>query len=145
MDDYLQTYQDLWWSMDDGVEVPMYDVAMHLIGENDYYGCDFTGRQQMIMLFFTGSSDYFPGIWVGNDNYKNNLDEYPIYVLDLSSENDAEFIGNFREYMTYGLTNFIKNNPKHKRIKLANKALKDLEVFSTKCINKGKYVIKVND
>lgn len=57
---------------------------MDLINEPDFYAIDFTETHQVYMLFFTGSSDYFPGIWIGNDDI-NDIDSMPIYIFDLSS------------------------------------------------------------
>lgn len=55
------------------------DHNLDLIDEADFYGVNFTNNQQVYMLFFIGSSDYFPGIWIGNDDIEH-LDSMPIYL-----------------------------------------------------------------
>jgi hypothetical protein len=52
--------------------------------EYKYYGCEVLGN--IIALNFPGTSDWCYGIVISNEeiktNFKDNLDEYPIYFID---------------------------------------------------------------
>ena len=147
--DYLENYQDLWWEISQkGAYLPCMDVTMDMVDEDDYYGCDFTGKRQVMELFFTGSSDYFPGFFIGKDNYEDNLDQYPIYVFDLSTNEEEarlELIGNFKTYMTKLIEGYLENHKRGKFVKMAQTALMELDQFSDKMIHKEEYVLKINN
>lgn len=118
---------------------PCMDVDVGLIDETDYYGIDFSGKQRVLSLFFTGQSNYFPGIWIGNEkelkNY-TNIDEYPVYIFDLSNDkNFLEPIGNFRNYIEL----IVQNVSSKDYEEISDSILKDLQKFSTKTINKRNY------
>lgn len=85
------------------------DISLDLIDEDDYHGANFTNNKKVYMLFYTGSLNYFPGIWIGNDNI-DFLDSMPIYIFDLSAsdENIIEPIGNFRHYIEKLLNDFFQ-------------------------------------
>ena len=88
---------------------------------------------------FTGTHDYFPAFWIGEDkNYKDKLDTYPIYIIDIDVEEPIETDGNFRSYMSTLLIQALKLEPNNK---ILHKAKGDLHQFSLKCINKGPYTI----
>lgn len=143
---YLENYQDLWWELSQkDACLPCMDVTMDMVDEEDYYGCDFTGKRQVIELFFTGSSDYFPGFFIGKDNYEDNLDQYPIYIFDLSSDEPVELIGNFKTYMTKLIEGYLENYKLGKFVKMAKTALMELDQFSNKMIQKEEYVLKINN
>lgn len=102
MEEYLSKYENLCQvlsSIDDCV-LPIMDLGGFINDDpEDYYGCNLTGKFRMYMLFFTGQSNYFPGILVGEQN-EDNLDQYPIYIIDIASDNEFELIGNFKTYMS---------------------------------------------
>lgn len=143
MNEYLEDYEDLWQEICDLTPVlPIMDLGMNIIDEDDYYGCDFSGDKKVMMLFFTGQSNYFPGIYIGNRKYKNELDKLPIYIFDLASDNQVEYIGNFREYMTKIFDELLERKDLdvdfRKRIK---EAAADIQQFSKESI-KYKYNLK---
>ena len=141
--DYLENYQELWYSIDDDKNMPrtwpMYDVIMEKCDEDDYYGCDFSGNQKVYQFTFTGQSNYFPGICNVDD--VDEMDKYPVYVFDLASNNPCVYIGNFKQYMTLILENYINCNPSKKLMKTAQSALNDLSDFSDEVRSK-KYKLK---
>ena len=123
---YLNTYEDLFSEMSNhDPPLPVMDVSMKLINEKDYYGCNFS-KNNMYMLFFTGQSNYFPGIYI----VKNvNLDECPIFIIDTSSKNEPIYVGNFRKYIKTLLKWFSEIKKDNKKIKDAQL---DLNMFSNK-------------
>lgn len=136
IEEFLFDYEDLWYKIVEfGVSLPIMDIVLELIEEDNYYGCDFTNDKKMLQLFFTGQSNYFPAFWVGEDNYEKNLDMFPIYVIDICSEQPVELIGNFKNYMTIILTEYLKENVDED----AERALKDLVIFSDKIIKKPEF------
>lgn len=133
--DYLDDYQDQWWDQDIEYEYYVGDVGMNIIDEEDYYGCDMSGDQRVIMMFFVGHSDCFPAIWIGNDDM-SRLDEMPIYILDLSSdEHEFEPVGNFKQHMMVALNSMPDGEIKQQ-------AIKGLDAFSDNMIDKGNYMKK---
>lgn len=102
---------DLWQKISqlDCSDLPCMDISLNLIDEDDYYGVNFTNNKKVYMLFYTGSTDYFSGIWIGNDNI-DFLDSMSIYIFDLSvsNENIIEPIGNFRYHIEKLLNDFFQ-------------------------------------
>lgn len=120
---------------------------MHIIDENDYYGCDFTNDRKMCMLFFVGASNYFPGIWVGDvDPYEVDIDTYPMYILDLQCADNTcahKSCGNVKEYITLIIEPFIKSPyAKKKYVLQALQLQKDISMLSDHIIEKGTYVLR---
>lgn len=139
---------DLWQRISEKIDTyPCMDIVLEIVDENDYYGVDFRGDQKVYELFFPGSSNYFPAIWIGNDDDIEKLDELPIYVLDLSSdENEFECIGNFRKYIEILLNDFLEQYKKNDAyVKMAKIMKEQLKQFSSKTIDKGKYKLKINN
>lgn len=125
---------------------PCMDIYLDIIDEDDFYGVNFTGKQKVYILFFTGSSDYFPAIWIG-ENDENKLDEMPIYILDLSSDNDTfECKGNFRNYIETILNDFIITYKKDDEyMKDAKFLQEEVKKFSNHTFNKNNYKLDVID
>lgn len=138
---YLEDHETLWQIIDEYEPcLPLMDLSMELINEDNYYGYDFTGEKQVYQLFFTGSSNYFPGIYCTGTN---KLDECPIFIFDLPVPN-IEYIGNFKLYMTTVLKDFLKKKVKNKHNKYqseAEEALNELDIFSDK-VKYKKYKLK---
>ena len=124
---------------------PCMDITLDVIDEEDFYGLNFTEKQKVYSLFFTGSNDYFPAMWIGEDD-EEKLDEMPIYILDLSSDKDTfEYKGNFRKYIETILNDFIKMYKKDDEYLKDAKFLKEeLKKFSNNTYNKGNYTLPYN-
>ncbi len=153
--EYLEDYQDLWWQICCwDLELPVGDVVGDIMDESNHFGVDFSGEQSIIYLFHTGSSEYFPGIWIGCKNCSKKIDEMPIYVIDVTSEEKTiKSVGNFKTYMKSVLNDalvslyiqneeieFIEYFSDIHSIRLeCDAALLDLEKFSDKFIDKGDY------
>lgn len=137
----LTRYEHL-FQLDHAPDVnPCMDVSFDLIDDTDYYGVDCSGSQQLYMLFFTGSSDYFPAIWIGNDDV-NHIDYMPIYIVDLSSD-CTEFIscGNIKQYIMQIVEKILLNETISENDKVHARELKrKMEPFSNNVIDKGKYI-----
>lgn len=123
---------------------PCMDVSLDLINEPDFYAVDFTETQQVYTLFFTGSSDYFPGIWIGHDDI-NDIDSMPVYMFDLSSDCETvEPVGNVKQYITQIIDSILvcpDISDEDKRS--ANELKMKLEPFSNTMIDKGHYRVKL--
>ena len=123
---------------------PSMDVSLDLINEPDFYAVDFTEIQQVYTLFFTGSSDYFPGIWIGNDDI-NDIDSMPVYIFDLLSDCETlEPVGNVKQYITQIVDEILvcpDMSDEDKRS--ANELKMKLEPFSNDMIDKGPYKVKL--
>ena len=142
INEYLEEYEDLWQEIGSSDSVlPCLDITMDIINENNYYGCDFSGKQQVYRLFHTGASNYFPGIC--NVNKIESIDKRPIYIFDIASDNRCEYVGNFKYYMTTLLKDYLSKNPKKKYRKYALEALAILDHFSNIVHNK-KYILVRN-
>lgn len=123
------------------------DISLDLIDESDYYGVDFSNEKKVYMLFFTGSSDYFPGIWLGNFNIEF-LDSIPIYIFDLSDldNNKSEPIGNFRFYIETLLDNFLNQYKQDDEYTKTAFLIKEkIKNFSPLTIDKGDYILDIVD
>lgn len=135
---------DLWQKIDvlQCCSLQCMDAAMELIDEEDYYDVDFSKDKQVYMLFFTGASNYFPGIWIG-DSDPELIDQMPIYQFDLSvGEDELLPIGNFRFYIETLLNEFLQVYKKNDEyMKTALLLQEKVKVFSTEIINKGSFVI----
>lgn len=140
INDYLESYEDLWHDINEwgNAELPIMDISMDVIDEKDYYGSDFRGDRKVIMMFYTGQSNFFPGIHCIKDV---SLDECPIYIFDLASDSEPELIGNFRTYITTVLTRYMKSITS----KRASKALSQLKDFSKTLVKVKPYKLKINE
>jgi len=130
--------------------LPCMDLSLDMIdrGEEDYYGADLSGTQKLCQLFFLGSSDYFPGLWVGEDDL-DRMDEMPVYIFDLSGERENQPIepeGNLKHYLDALLDEFLSGyteTDEYKRQALFTKA--NIQLLSDNMIDKGNYVLKSAD
>lgn len=148
---------DLWQficNKRDGGANPCMDTVFDVIDEYDYYGCDFFGKNKVVQLFFTGNSQYFPAIWIGDQdlNKIENLDEYPVYIFDLQNydTNPIQPVGNFKKYITEIIDDFLnnyttKNLKKMEHITTAKIILEKCDVLSNNMIDLGDYILKIND
>lgn len=146
INEYLEKYQDLWWRINEhDLPLSCMDSACEMISENNYYGVDFRGDKRVYQMFFLGSSDYFPAIWIG-DGSPDDLDKYPCYHLDLSTDtNKFEPIGNFKMYFTKLLDYYEEvcdQNEEEEEDEDVEDARRDLEDFSDEMIDKGDYFLK---
>ena len=68
---YLETYQDLWWNINekcDDNDYPFMDVCLDIVGDDDiteeegnYLGCDVFHKNRVLQLSFLGECSLFPG------------------------------------------------------------------------------------
>ena len=107
IEDFISDYQELWWEINDsGSGLPCMDIGF-MVDDPDYYGCDFSGNNKVYMLFFTGTSNFFPAI-VGIDDGVP-IDECPIYIFDLACDDMMSApVGNFRCYITLLVENYLR-------------------------------------
>lgn len=144
--DYITSFVEKY-----NIDIPLCgDVDLDLIDEKNYYGCNFTDEYKMCMLFFCGSSNYFPGIWIGDvDAYDVEIDTYPVYILDLqcAPHNSVnESCGNVKQYITEIIETFITSpNAKKMYVLKALQLQKDLSVLSDNEIEKGEYVLRYTE
>ena len=137
-------------------------LLMKVINKKDWGDLNLGGKYKTIAIFtHPYQYDYYYGIWIGkDDNYKDKLDEYPIYAL-CDGGNPPVFIGNFKDcikdivklcYFEDGDENKInnyynleleceRNGINHK--KLYRHAIKGLDIFSDKIINNNKGIYNV--
>jgi hypothetical protein len=143
---------DIWQkiaSLDDYPDkLPCMDIVMEFYGEHEECDeLDFTEEQKIIMLFFSGDSSYFPGIWIGNDELEL-LDCMPIYIIDIddSQSDESEIVGNFRSYIEQLLNGFLNiYNIDDEYCKTAHLLLEKVKEFSSNMIDKGVYKLKAKD
>jgi hypothetical protein len=122
--------------------LPCMDISMDIIDERDYCGVDFSGTNKVCMLFFTGSCDDFPAIWIGNDDIER-LDEMPIYLLDLScDEYTFKLIGNFKYYIEILLNSFVSAyDQRDIYMDTAELMISEIKNFSDNIIDKHDYIL----
>ena len=138
---FLEDYEDLWMVMSE-YECYCMDIAFTIIEDINFLGFDFSGDNRIIQLFFMGSCDHFQFFWVGNHNYEQNLDQFPIYEIDSESpKKSLKCKGNFRTYMTKMIKDFIgKYEEKDDdNYDMAIEALSKLKKFSNDIIHENKY------
>lgn len=132
---YLEKYESVWWDIEDS-NYPVMDVSTDIVDERNYYGYDFSGNQSVYMLFFSGSSNYFPGLYCPSSKEPISVDTCPIYIFDLSiTGKECKFVGNFRTFIFLVLSNYLKGCKNQNFIQQAELALKELEQFSTELID----------
>ena len=144
---YLEKYQKLWWYLNDKISSSNIDVDCTIVEEDDFYGFNFSNSQKVYRLFFTGSDNYFCAIPIYDRDISNinNLDEWPIYCFDLSSPKTLTFVGNFKTFIKEDLCKFLhlcKNKiikVKPSIYKMANDALKEINLFSDNIITMNDY------
>lgn len=131
------------------------DPIFSLIDSEDELGVNFTGDKKVIQFFFLGTSSHFPCIWIGNDD-EEKIDEMPVYHLDFEEENSFESFGNFRNFMEEVIDTFIESckdnknifpedSDKEEYIKEALEVRELLKKLSTNVIDKGDYIMIIND
>lgn len=129
MDDFLEDYQELWnYISQNGLSYYpcSWDCYLEPVEEDDYCGYNFSGDNRVMMIFFTGASDYFPAIKCGTAN--SDLDKYPVYIYDLESDTPEDPTGlNFKQYIKSILNDALKGGD---RIDEIEEALDDVEQFS---------------
>lgn len=121
------------------------DISMDLIDESNYYGVNFLDEKKVYRLFFTGSSYYFPGIWIGNFNIEF-LDSLPIYIFDLSNSDINKYtpIGNFRFYIEKLLDDFLMYYKKDDEYTKTALIIKEkIKEFSPLTIDRDNYILDV--
>jgi hypothetical protein len=94
---------------------PCMDIGLDIVHTDDdefpnYYGCDFRKVRHagypILMLFFTGQSNYFPGLVCIKDI---PLEKCPIYIFDLAGGcSQIKAVGNFRHYIETLLNHFLE-------------------------------------
>lgn len=140
---------DLWQKIGSTIDTlhGISDVDFEILDDEDELGIDFSGKQKIYKIFFTGSSDFFPAIWIGEDDI-NNLEKYPVYMIDCSSNDIVSTSeGNFKNYINKFLDDFMKHYDKDDEyMKIAKITKKKLEKeFSSEIIDKGNYILKLNE
>lgn len=143
IENYLNEYEELWHEISKYDSLyPCGDVAMNIINEKDYYGFNFSKHRKVYEIFFAGSNNFFPAIC--NVINEKIIDQYPIYIFDLASDNNSSYVGNFKYFITELLKDHISKSKSKKYIKIAKEALCDANVFSNNVITK-KYVLCLNN
>jgi hypothetical protein len=141
---FLDEYEYIWQELDDHEHngIPCMDFTVDIIDGANYYGGDFSGKQKVCRLFFTGQDNYFAAIWIGNDDIEK-LDEYPIYVFDMGDPNTQiiKSEGNFKKCIEKLIDEFGRIHTKNKK-KLIKQIKEQLNNFSDNMIDKGDYCIK---
>ena len=129
IENYLEKYEELWYTNEG-------DIALNIIDDNpeDYYGWKLTGKYRMMMLFFHGQSNCFPGIWIGNDDHDDDLEKCPIYFCDIPDDTEPICEGNFKLYMKNCLNRLKEDNESNISI---DNAIKDLDTFSDEILDYG--------
>lgn len=144
---YLCKYQNLWYYLCEKIYSDNMDVACTVLNDKNFYNCNFSGCQRIYLLFFTNCSSFFFGIPLYDRKLSTitNLDEWPIYVFDLTSSEPVTLIGNFKTFIKENLTKFIhqcKNKmikSKPSMYKMANEALKEINTYSDVLIKQNIY------
>ena len=131
---YLNNYQELWWRMAESDALyPIMDVDLSLSGGEEEL-VEMKNKMKIMKIFFCGDCTLFPAFWIGDENVENNLDEYPIYIFDLET-NEAQLCGNFKDYMSKNIENYLCENHDIEAISAKN----ELCMFSDGIIEKGEY------
>lgn len=137
---------DIWQYIADLKDYPLpcMDICGDIVSDINYYGCDFSQEKQVIKIFFTGTSNYFPGIWIKENQ---RIDECPIYIFDLASSEDSfEPVGNLKTYLTT-LLNFLleQENVHPYYIAVAKKLMNKINTrLSDNLISNEIYKLKIN-
>lgn len=143
----LLRFQDLFYKLlEMNVEntLPFMDVSMEVRDCSNYVGCDFSGQQKVVELFFIGDCVHFPAIWLGN-NDENDIDSMPVYVLMLDDYNNdkEEPVGNIRHYIEEILhTHTAIDNETNIEISQLRQYLNTL---SNQVVDKGHYCVKSSE
>lgn len=144
MIEYMSDHQDLFYELQLNnlcSDMLLGDVTdLDTIDNEDdtpenYFGFNFTGVNRTCMLFFTGDSTHFPGIYVGFHDLENELDKCPIYIMDSEKEDneEVELVGNFKMYLTLIYDTALQQldeNENKELITSIKKAKKKLHKFS---------------
>lgn len=135
----------LWQVIDDEINTyPCMDISLAINKSNNDENVCFHGDMAVVKLFDTGDPTYYPAIWIGQ-NSLNNIDEYPIYILDYDDFVDGyqlKPVGNFRTYIEKILNDFLDQygcSVEDEYIKTAEIMLDKLRSFSCNIIDKGNY------
>jgi len=139
--------EDIWQKINSaGSSYPVMDWGMEIVNEEDYYGADFSRDKAVYQIFFSGTSNYFPGIWVPKNDLEN-MEKYPVYIFDLQSgENEVNCVGNFRHFIEKVVHEFLDNyDQKDEYSSCANQLLLDLQNnFSNDLLRDDRYILGEN-
>lgn len=150
---YLEKYQVLWWYLNDKIDSSEMDVDCEVLEEDDFYGCNFSNGQKVFRLFFTGCDNFFCAIPIYDRDIStiNNLDQWPVYCFDLSSDDPLHLVGNFKTFIKQDLCEFI-HHCKNRKFKvkpsmyiLAINALKEINTYSDNMITMDNYELSMMD
>lgn len=83
------------------------DVSGELIRDADFFSWDFSGDRRVYMLFFMGSCDHFPAIWIGDyadrEDSEALVEQMPIHYfmtdMDEPDQPNLPSHKNLREYL----------------------------------------------
>lgn len=145
METYLGDHQPLFWDIADlDPPLPVMDpVGDYITREpENYYGCDFSGDQNVFQLFFTGASNYFPAI---HKKGGERLDEAPVYLFDLQAWDGSRVENlhlNFKGYILRLLDYMKACEPDHEGLQ---DAYKELKPFSDRLARDEDYHLKSID
>jgi hypothetical protein len=109
----LDSFQDLFSKMDEAAPPDedtgpaVGEVAGGLICDADFFGWDFRGDRRVYQLFFTGSCDHFPAIWIGDyadgEDSEAMVEQVPVLYfmtdMDVPGEPVLQTHKNLREYL----------------------------------------------
>ncbi len=111
----LDSFQDLFYAMmqkdeddDEDYNGPAIgEVSGDLIRDADFFSWDFRGDRRVYMLFFMGSCDHFPAIWIGDyadrEDSEALVEQMPILYFMTDHDEPGEPImqthNNLREYL----------------------------------------------
>lgn len=116
------------------------------IDEEDFYCTDFRDGQQMYMLFYLGASNYFPGIWIGNETDEARIEEMPIYTMDLASGDSSPNPATHRNlrHMLQEVVNWcVRHRPPAVDMAEVERLQRAVLTLSERHVDKGDYVVRV--
>lgn len=139
---FLEKYTEIFEEIEgiDELELDIINSSeyfLEYIEDSDFIGYDFS-RYPTHKLMDGGSGDFFSGIIDLNktatgiaSGIVRGLDECPIYIFNLDNPDEVPRpAGNFKEYISTLLNAYI-DFEEVENIKLARKALKELQSFSS--------------
>jgi hypothetical protein len=98
IESFIIDNEDIWQIIcENDPPLPCMDIVATYINNSNHYGCDFTGKYDVFQIFFLGQSNYFPAIC--NIVDENKADKYPVYIINISNDEQLTYVGNFRKYI----------------------------------------------